>query len=358
MRVCLFDPSLENNVGTLSSNLGDLIIHEAVHREISSLFKGAEITRISTHSFPSRKHISLACNSDLIIVGGTNLLNSKMKEFVQWKIGLRQKFKVRRAVLLGVGWRTYQADPELYTKLSLRAVLNERMLHSVRDSYTKLKLENAGIRNVINTGCPTMWPFSNFNFDEIPKTKAELALVMLTDYRQSPELDKKLIHLVMENYQKVVLWPQGREDANYILKLLASEDFPIVLLGEGQIASLPRAIHQIHQPVILLQHSWEALQNFVNSDINFDYIGTRLHGGVKCLLSKRRSIIVEVDNRAKEIASDTQLPTVKRDDFDYIQSWINSPTNVNIKINSEAIAKWKSQFDQFKLSEDCTHLKP
>ncbi|WP_017317159.1 polysaccharide pyruvyl transferase family protein [Mastigocladopsis repens] len=347
MKICLFDPGLENNNGTPSANLGDLIIQEAVDREINSLFGNCEIIRIATHTYPTQEHINLARKCSFILVGGTNLLHWRMKEQRQWMILLKQKMQIRRAVLLGVGWRSYEQTPDFYTSLSLKTVLSNRLFHSVRDNYTKMQLQTIGIKNVINTGCPTMWPIRHIESKEIPQEKSENALVMLTDYSKEPDLDRKLLELALSKYKKVFIWSQGRGDMQYVCDLLSVTDFPTIVLGKSAINQISSLISDTRFPVLVLEHSIQAFENLLNSQIQFDYIGTRLHGGIKCLLSKRRSLIIAIDNRAKEIAKETGLPTVSRADFDYMSKWIDEPHNTNIQIDIDAINAWKSQFKQF-----------
>jgi polysaccharide pyruvyl transferase WcaK-like protein len=352
MKICLFDPGIGNHNGSPSANLGDLIIQEAVERELSNLFQGSELTRISTHVYPKAQHLEVAKKSDLIFVGGTNLLESKMRGTPQWKVSLKQKLKLGRVILLGVGWQNYQNDPDLYTQISLKAVLSGKMLHSVRDSYTKTKLQNAGIANVINTGCPTMWPFIDFKSEGIPKEPAEIALLMLTDYSKNPEADRKLIDLALSKYKKVFVWPQGKGDAGYVVDLMTDKDFPIPIIGEGAFHRISNLSDLADSPLILLGHSMPVFKSFIGSAMRFDYIGTRLHGGIKCLLSGRRSLILEIDNRAKEIARETNLPTTERENFDYIDNWMKGGFTTAINVNPDPINRWRSQFSQFKM-----HLK-
>lgn len=321
MQICLLDPSLQNHDGTPSNNLGDLIINAAVCRELRSLFSDRDILRISTHTPMAAEQVKLARHSSLIFVGGTNLLSSKMNEYRQWKIWLRQSIHIRRAILLGVGWWQYQEAPDLYTSLILHTALSKRgALHSVRDEYTRKKLASIGIKNVINTGCPTMWPLADLQPGAVPTQKAKQALVMITDYLKEPELDRKLIELLFAKYEKVFFWPQGKGDADYVTSL------------------------NLDHPMIWLDRSLESLENFVDTAGAFDYIGTRLHGGVRCLLSKKRSLILEVDNRAKEIAADTGLPTAKRDDFAYLAHWIDTPHVTHISIDLANVEQWRNQF--------------
>lgn len=317
MKICLLDPGIENNSGSPSANLGDLIIQEAVEREIAENFGNQELIRFSTHASLEKQHLQAIKKCSLTFVGGTNLLSSDMKAYRQWKIGLRAALQLKGAILLGVGWWQYQENPTWYTKTVLRAALSSKAIHSVRDNYTKEKLNSIGIQNVINTGCPTMWPLAAIKPEKIPTGKSENALSMLTDYSKNPALDKKFLELLASNYEKVYMWPQGKGDREYILEL--------------------------DVPVIILERSLEALDQFIKGN-SFDYVGTRLHGGVRCLLSSKRSLILEIDNRAKEIAHDTGLPTSKRDDLDYISQWIQGQTITQLRLDLNSIQQWKNQF--------------
>jgi polysaccharide pyruvyl transferase WcaK-like protein len=316
--ITILDPGIENSNRDPSSNLGDLIIQESVQREICGLFEGMKILNLSTHSCIEPEGFKAIRDSLFVFVGGTNLLSSNMRQYRQWKISFVDAFRVRKAILFGVGWWQYQERPDLYTEILLRSALSNQLLHSVRDSYTQENLKHAGIQNVINTGCPTMWPLANIKPEDFPQNQAESALLMLTDYNKKSELDKQLIELLLSKYETVYFWPQGRGDLQYIVDL--------------------------DLPVKMLEHSLKSLQDFLKSNINFDYIGTRLHGGIYCLRAGRRALILEIDNRAKEIARDTHLPTVKRDDFRYINQWIEYGRIPRIKVNTDSINHWRKQF--------------
>lgn len=327
MKICLLDPGIENNLGAPSSNLGDLIIQDAVQRELDKIFGIKNITKFSTHSALTKQEIEFIRNECLlIIVGGTNLLSSKMNEYRQWKIGIKTAFQLKKTILLGVGWWQYQDSPNLYTRILLKTALSRKGIHSVRDSYTRDKLPQIGIKNVLNTGCPTMWPLAEMHSGHFPIAKSDNVLLMLTDYNKNVELDKKLLELLFSKYERVYFWPQGRYDAEYISELKSALNIPVIILEESLVA----------------------LDQFINSGISFDYVGTRLHGGIRCLCSKKRSLILEIDNRAKEIARDTQLPTIDRANFEYISQWIDGSSSPKIRLDLTAIDKWKSQFSHLR----------
>jgi len=58
----------------------------------------------------------------------------------------------------------------------------------------------------------------------------------------------------------------------------------------------------------------------------------------------KRPLVLEVDNRAKEIARDTGFPTAPRGDFAAISRWIAGSSPLHIRINSAAIGQWREQF--------------
>lgn len=318
--ICLFDPSYENSSKDLSSNLGDLIIQESVLRELRNLFPGCKIINIPTHSKIRWRDAGKILFSRFRFVGGTNLLSSRMDEYNQWKINMLDiSMMQRNVILMGVGWWQYQEPPNYYTKYLLKMILSGKYLHSVRDQYTLEKLKNIGIRNVINTGCPTMWDLPNYN-SIIPYGAAESVLTMLTDYKKDRELDVSLLRLLKDNYRKVYFWPQGRQDLTYLKELNA-----IVA-------------------VELLEHSLHSLDTFLSSGVRVDYVGTRLHGGIRCLKKGIRSLILAIDNRATEISVDTNLPVLDRSNINAIKKWILTPNPTRIFINSEAVLQWKDQF--------------
>ena len=68
----------------------------------------------------------------------------------------------------------------------LKILLSKTYLHSVRDEYTKDMLERIGIKNVINTGCPTMWSLTEEHCKQIPIKKSNSVVFTITDYNKKP----------------------------------------------------------------------------------------------------------------------------------------------------------------------------
>jgi hypothetical protein len=88
----------------------------------------------------------------------------------------------------------------------------------------------------------------------------------------------------------------------------------------------------------------ESYNNLLNFG-DIDYIGLRLHGGIRALQKKCRSLIVTVDNRATNMQSDIGFPIIGRSnsDFDKLNNWICNPTATKLKINLNGIERWKAQ---------------
>jgi polysaccharide pyruvyl transferase WcaK-like protein len=301
-----------------SSNLGDRIIMDAVDKYLTDLFDGDFFIKIYTHDVISKASYRNIKSSNYTIVGGTNLLSSNMNHYNQWKISLLDSFFIKDIVLMGVGWWQYQKKPNLYTSFLYRRILHNKCLHSVRDEYTKRQLESVGFKNVVNTGCPTMWSLTEEHCAGIPKIKADSVLVTFTDYNQDKQLDSKLIQILAENYKNIYFWIQHPKDYEYMYNIYNSK-------------------------AIYLHPNLQALDKILAS-IEIDYVGTRLHAGIRALQYKKRTLILAVDNRAMEISKDTNLPVVHRDDIEGIKAWINSSNPTQIQLPWRNINRWKEQF--------------
>lgn len=259
--------------------------------------------------------------SKFTFLGGTNALSSNMNRYSQIGLKLKDLFFIRnKLVLLGVGWWQYQSSPNLYTRFFLKNLLSKTILHSVRDSYTEKMLKNIGINNVINTSCPTTWTLTPNHCSEIPSKKSENVVITLTDYNKNRAADETLLRIVVEAYKNVFLWVQGLGDLEYVRTF-------------GKIADKIKII-----PPRLDKYD-ELLKNE-----EIDYIGTRLHAGIRALQHKKRSLIIAIDNRATEMSKDINLNIIERKNIRQLESLIFSKIETKLDIPIENINKWKAQF--------------
>lgn len=328
-KIILFDPSIRNEFFEPSINLGDLIIYESISKVLKSNFPRHEIIRISTHQEISNKQIRLIKGAEFSIVGGTNLLSSNLREYNQWKSNFKKNlFKlpvVNNAVLLGVGWWQYQSSPAKNTKKFYKRLLSNSFQHSVRDSYSHSMLNKTGVLNVLNTSCPTTWDLNELSVDNKiidPKN----VLLMLTDYHPNYDVDNEILKIVLSRVSnKIYFYPQGSGDLAY---LKGSEIYK-----------------KNSDKFILLNHEHNEFDKFIKSEKDFIYIGSRLHGGIKCLQNGIYSLILANDNRAIEISKDINIPVIERDDFNAINLWLDGlSTFGRIKVPESNIDKWINQF--------------
>jgi len=314
-KIMIFDTSV------VSDNIGDFIIMDSVNKELKKLFTKDMFFYSFTHEKISKATYKLNNISDYSFIGGTNLLSSNMDRYNQWKINVIDSFFIKDIILMGVGWWQYQTKPNFYTKYLLNKILHKNMIHSVRDSYTESMLKSIGITNVINTGCPTMWELTLEHCRNIPCEKAENVVFTLTDYNKDFLNDQKLINILLRNYKKVYFWPQGSRDLEYLYTLNNFEK--ITILG-GNLSSYDKLLDDFN--------------------ISLDYIGTRLHAGIRALQKSRRTIILAIDNRATEKSKDFNLKVLPRNQIEKLERLLRSKFITEIYINEENINKWKSQF--------------
>ena len=313
-KIVEFRPSIS------SENIVDHIIQYYISKQMDDMFGDHLTVTMPTRSYLTKQNLAHINTSDYSFVCGTNLLASNMDKRRQWDLRKNDMFRVHDVVLLGVGWWQYQEKPNGYTKTLLKRILSSQMIHSVRDSYTEQMLRAAGIQNVLNTGCPTMWGLSQEKVNRIPACKGSRVVTTLTNYMQNDELDRYIIKTLLTNYEVVFVWLQAIEDYNQLCRMGYDDKVKII-------------------PPTLKAYNELLMMN------DIDYIGTRLHGGIHALNNEKRSLIIAVDNRAKEISKDTKLPVIGREDVKgKLESMINDTWKTEIEIPITNIQKWKSQF--------------
>lgn len=315
-KILLFDTSIATD------NLGDFIIMKYCGDILQHIFENHQFVCVPTHTVPSDEQEKTAKSIKYKFVCGTNLLTSHIEEWWNWRLpdGIQRKFHYRNTILLGAGWKGYQDECSAYSKMVYHCLLNPDVIHSVRDSYTERQLRAAGIDNVINTGCPTMWRLKPELCRGIPKTKASCVVTTITDYRQDAIQDQMMLDILSRNYDCVYLWIQGDKDEEY----LSSLDLP------DNLTKIP--------------HSLDAYEEILNQGC-IDYVGTRLHAGIFALNHQIRSIILAVDNRAIEMGKDTNLPVILRENVENeLEDMINNKFETKIRLQQDNIDCFLNQF--------------
>lgn len=312
-RITVFDTSV------CTENLGDEIIMDCVKRELRNMLPRTMFLNVPTHEKITKISYMRMKKTKLGFVGGTNLLASNMSYPInQWNIHLWNTKHMNNVVLMGVGSQNYGDKINLYTKLLYKKALSSNYFHAVRDSYTEKIMKKIGINNVINTGCPTLWALTKVHCNDIPTKKSKDVICTFTDYNKDIKKDKRLAEILFENYRNVYCWIQGSNDYEYILSI--SDKFK------------------------LIDPHLEDYDKILSSDLDLDYVGTRLHAGVRAMQKGRRSIILSIDNRAREMGSDYNLNVIERNNIENLDEYVKKEFKTDVKLNIENIEKWKSQF--------------
>lgn len=320
VKIALIDPG-RYNADQNSPNIGDLVISRASHREIRGVFgDSSTIHQIPSHSVLSSSSYAAMEESDYIIVGGSNLLWFRFFPRASWPLRLRDLFRLKNVISLGVGWGSYDISAGRYSRFSAQQVFDKDRFLSARDSYTaQIMKSKLGLENAINTGCHTTWQLSQ-NEADYKQNIASTCVFSLTDYAKSPEKDKKFIDILKRIYGKnLIFWPQGAGDLEYISTL----DYTGECLAENL----------------------DALIDVFSSSEKPDYVGTRLHAGILAMEFGVRSVIIAIDNRAIEIGGDINLNWVLRDNVDDLEDMLVGEIRTQLTLNNHEIELWRDQFN-------------
>ena len=303
-----------------SDNCGDQIIMQNCEKQLNGIIECTKVKRIPTHRYLTENEKRDLLNASYKILCGTNIISGKMRNYGLWK--LTEDISVyKNTILMGVGFDSECEEYDLYTKRFLKTILAPDVLHSVRDRFSERILKKMGIKNVIYTGCPTMWKLTPEICKKIPRKKGKNVVCTLTDYNREEKFDQYMLNLLSESYENVWIWPQGKEDEEYISQLKLNKNTEIIKSG---------------------------LNNFNNilQKPELDYVGTRLHAGIYALNYLHRTIVISIDGRARNIGIDTGLPVVERGEIKKIlKKKIYSEFQTDIKLPTENIEKWKRNFE-------------
>jgi len=308
--IVLLDPGFRRNRKIY--NRGDDIISRASLRELKALHED-DIVRLPTHEYLTLKDFLLIRKADRVYVGGSNLLWFRFFPSASWKLGLLLFCK--DITLLGVGWGSYEIATNGWGRLVTRLILSKNYLHSTRDEYTKEKLKELGVENVVSTGCHTTWRTLNLS-KQLSSLPREI-LVTLTDYRQNRESDSSFLNYAFAKFDKVHFWVQGSNDLDYIKSLGFEPE--------------------------VLDIELEDLISFINEKKKIlTYIGTRLHAGMLCYELGIPSAIIGVDNRAIELAKDLSINVIPRNYFELNSELDSIYLHQNLTIKHNEIDLWRS----------------
>ena len=128
----------------------------------------------------------------------------------------------------------------------------------------------------------------------------------------------------LKDYKNLFFWPQGLGDAKYFRSISEGSNVDVKIISPNLCS----------------------FDDFLQT-VQVDYIGNRLHAGIRAIQKGRRAHIISIDNRAHEISKDINLSSSIRGDFESVHEFISSNNETALSIPYDAIDTWKSQFSEF-----------
>lgn len=320
--VILFDPSIR------SLNKGDEIIMCSAEAQIAHLLEGNYVIKSATHAPIVTAYQNTRLNPRMrfydeakykFICGSSLIWKNMFKPRPTFNVNWFNCMPYENSILLGCGIAQTESRLNYYTKHLYSKILSKEYTHSVRDDEAAEFVRSMGYK-AINTGCPTMWQFTEEFCSHIPEKKANRVVFTLTDFYKSHAQDQLLIDILRKEYDQVYFWIQGAFDEEYLKTFKNIE-----------------GIHIVHPTL-------EAYSQLLQSG-DIDYVGTRLHAGMFALQHHVRTIILVIDNRTRAMNEAYDLHVIERDTIgEELSKKINSTFSTNINIRQAAIKEWLQQF--------------
>lgn len=322
-KIIVFDTSIG------SRNIGDQIINLSFENEMNYVIRNNFSIKMATHlpvshfyqNFKRNALYKYTTECVYKFIVGTNIISKNMlRPWPTWNVNLFNLGMYKNSVLAGCGSSFKSGKINFYTKMIYKKVLSKDFVHSTRDEKTKLALESMGFK-AINTGCVTMWKFDSNFCKKIPSKKSENVIFTLTDYNKDLVNDQILIDILNKNYKSVYFWIQGDRDYEYFKSLKNIQNIKVITPNLDEYK----------------KHLCE---------MKTDYVGTRLHAGIFAMQNYVRSIIIIIDNRARDIKDNYNINAIERCDISKkLENYINSEIITNINIDEKQIREWKNQFE-------------
>ncbi len=317
-KIALLDPSMDNQL-----NLGDQILSQDARWAILNAYPDARVYRFpATQRLTAKQYQSIRLCDRVFVCGGI-MLNSHMDDQCHWALTLRDIFKLKPVTLLGVAWQCEKQGANLYTRSLLRGILGDDLQHAVRDEYTKYRLQQIGIKNVINTSCPSFWNHSAQTQLHIPKRKSKDVVFTLDWQRQDPATDGRILRLLSQQYRRLYYWPQGIRDHRYL----------------DQISE---------EPIMLIDDNLKHLDQLFEEHDDIDYVGMRIEAGIRAIQKRKRAVLLDVDGSAHEFGQPIRLKVISRQDTTALRAWIGSSHRTRITPPQHAISAWLNQFEAYR----------
>lgn len=308
--------SFEHLYERIGLNTGNLMFTNAVFRQLDGELHGIEFT-----FDPKEVNVKF----DVVVIPAANWINA-MSNW-EWLCDLLEQVKIP-VVTIGIGLQADNINEgavqvnESSMRL-IRILAGKSAYISTRGTFTRDWLYLQGIKNVIATGCPSL--YLSFDFDEggaFVDTKNEVVFQSTRFYAEesfnnSDNVNTRLFRLAYR-YKAPIIFQSEAEEIRYLVYGSFSDKKELEVQKVSLLADLYGA-----ETVDVLK---EYLSSYGNVFFDIDMwsrfirkydclIGARVHGAIVALLSGVRTVLITHDSRTQELADFSGIPHLSAADF-------------------------------------------
>ncbi len=283
-------------------NVGDFLISEKCREMVVHHLKPDDtLNLIRDQDFTS--HLNDINNTDaLIICGGPGY----RKDFYKGVYPFMEQYEQIQVPIipLGLGWRGFPLyHPERFifsekSKTTIESIHTRIPNSSTRDEITKNILLQIGVKNVINTGCPTLFDFDKLEHNTkftIPSSVTKIAVSMA----QNPLLHPQNLNLLdminndFPNTEKYAVFHRGTGTDKHTPP------------KDGEILqNLVNGTKKRGFNVVDLAYDLEGIKVF--NDVDF-HVGYRVHAHAYCTSQRVPTFLLWEDGRGQGMSENLGL---------------------------------------------------
>lgn len=267
-----------------TTNVGDLFIEDSAKRLLK--FDPAASIDIDPRRPLTRFEIEQINRTEAAVIVGTNLWYRALPRPGRWCLTAEQLKQIRVPIIpLGMGTTRHAGEDngfEAETLEQLRIIHDRCALASVRDQRTAEALAEAGIKNVVLTGCPTL--YRSLRPDWQLRWRPERRRVVVTVRYGQRRNVRRLVRILREMGLQPIVAAQQRHD------LFLRRSVPLL---QRRVPTVFR--FDLRPYLRLVEHCRGA-------------IGWRLHGNMLHLASGNPAVFFANCSRAQSFCATFGLP--------------------------------------------------
>ncbi|TFG34234.1 polysaccharide pyruvyl transferase family protein [Candidatus Thorarchaeota archaeon] len=286
-------------------NVGDFLISEKCKEMVETYLKPTD-SLILKRDADFESYLRNINNTDAIIICGGPGYNIDF--YGQIYPFLRLYNRIRIPIIpFGLGWRGFPLYHAERFKFSEKSKIMIRHIHeriansSVRDELTKFILQHNGVKNVINTGCPTLFDLTKMKNDTQFSTPSEINKIAVS-MAQQPILHTQNIQLLQRlrdefpNSDIIAVFHRGTEADKYTIP------------KEGEILQKLVANVKNHGfKIIDLAYDLNRIKIYSEADF---HIGYRVHAHAYSVSQRIPTFLLWEDGRGQGMSQNLRLPGI------------------------------------------------